>query len=134
MAEPNVAVVQRAFEAYWAGDMEAVLALCDEDILVTQAPEVPGVPPQQRGRPGVVEAFSLWPEQWDDFTIRIDRVTDLPGGYVMVVNRQTGRGRQSGVEVDAEFTFVFAVRAGLITEWRIFMTEEDARGALGLSG
>lgn len=61
-------------------------------------------------------------------------MTDLPGGYVMVVNRQTGRGRQSGVEANAEFTFVFAVRAGLITEWRIFVTEEDARGALGLSG
>ena len=133
MPEGTTAVVHQAFEAYSAGDIDAVLALCDEEIVVIQAPEVPGVPPRQHGRAGVLEAFSLWPEQWDDFTIRIDRVTEHPGGYVVVVNRQTGRGRQSGVEVDAEFTFVFAVRDGLITEWRIFVTEEAALSALGLS-
>jgi ketosteroid isomerase-like protein len=126
MSEENVALIRRAFGAYFAGDIETVLALCDEDIVVTQAQEVPGVPPQQRGRAGVLEAFALWPEQWDDFHAEIERVLADPGDYVAVLTRQTGRGKQSGVEVESEFTFVFAIREGKITEWRIFVDEEQA--------
>ena len=126
-----MAIVRRAFEAYTAGDIETVLGLCAEDIVITQAPEVPGVPPQQRGHDGVMEAFGLWPEQWDDFRVEIERVVADPGDYVAVATRQSGRGKQSGVEVVGEFTFVFAVRDGLIAEWRIFVDERQAVAALG---
>jgi uncharacterized protein len=134
MSQENVAIIRRAFDAYTAGDIEKVLTLCDQDIVITQAPEVPGVPPQQRGHDGVLEAFGLWPEQWDDFRIEILRVVADPGDHVVVVTRQSGRGKQSGVEVVGEFTFAFAVRDGKITEWRIFVDEAQAMAALDLPG
>jgi uncharacterized protein len=133
VSQENVAVVRRAFDAYWAGDLQTVLALCAEDILITQAPEVPGVPPQQRGHAGVLEAFGLWPEQWDDFRIEIERIVADPGDHVVVATRQSGRGKHSGVEVVGEFTFVFAIRDGRISEWRIFVQESQALAALGLA-
>jgi ketosteroid isomerase-like protein len=126
MSEENVALVRRAFDAYVAGDIDEVLRLCAEDIVVTQAPEVPGVPPQQRGHAGVLEAFGIWPEQWDDFRIEIERVSAHPGDHVVVVTRQSGRGKTSGVEVGGEFTFAFTVRDGKIVEWRIFVDESQA--------
>jgi uncharacterized protein len=126
MSEENVALVRRAFDAYVAGDIDEVLRVCAEDIVVTQAPEVPGVPPQQRGHAGVLEAFGLWPEQWDDFRIEIERVAAHPGDHVVVVTRQSGRGKTSGVEVRGEFTFAFTVRDGKIVEWRIFVDESQA--------
>jgi uncharacterized protein len=132
MSERNVEVVRRAFEAYTAGDIDAVLRLCADDIVITQAPEVPGVPPQQHGHDGVLEAFGLWPEQWDDFRIEIDRVVADPGDYVVVATRQSGRGKQSGVEVEAQFMFLFTVRGGRIAEWRIFLTETQAMAAAEL--
>jgi ketosteroid isomerase-like protein len=132
MSEQNVAIVRRAFDAYIGGDIEAVLRLCADDIVVTQAPEVPGVSPQQHGHEGVLEAFGNWPEQWDDFEIEIERIVADPGEYVVVATRQRGRGKQSGVEVEADFTFVFTVRDGKITEWRIFLHEDQALAALGL--
>jgi uncharacterized protein len=132
MSDENVAVIRRAFDAYTRGDIDAVLALCAEDILVTQAPEVPGVAPQQHGHAGVLEAFGIWPEQWDDFRVEIERVLADPGDYVVVVTRQSGRGKQSGVEVEAAFTFVFAVRGGKIAEWRIFVREDQALAAAGI--
>jgi ketosteroid isomerase-like protein len=134
MSDENVAVIRRAFDAYTAGDLQAVLALCDEDIVITQAPEVPGVPPQQRGHDGVLEAFGLWPEQWDDFRIEILRIVADPGDHVVVATRQSGRGRHSGVDVVGDFTFAFTVRDGKITEWRIFVHEDQAMAALGLAG
>jgi ketosteroid isomerase-like protein len=133
VAEANIALIRRAFEAYTAGDIETVLGLCSEDIVITQAPEVPGVAPQQHGHDGVMEAFGLWPEQWDDFHIEIEGIVADPGEYVAVKTRQSGRGKQSGVEVVGEFTFVFAVRDGKIAEWRIFVDEGQAMTALGLA-
>jgi ketosteroid isomerase-like protein len=133
MSETNIEVVRRAFDAYTRGDIEEVLRLCDEDIVITQAPEVPGVPPQQHGHAGVLEAFGLWPEQWDDYRVAIRRVLADPGDYVVVATRQSGRGKQSGVEVEANFTFVFAVRNEKIAEWRIFTRESEGLAAAGVA-
>jgi ketosteroid isomerase-like protein len=132
MSQENVEIVRAAFDAYLRGDIDAVLAFCDEDIVITQAAEVPGVSPQQRGHAGVLEAFSIWPEQWDDFHADIERVIAHPGDYVVVATRQRGRGKQSGVEVAMEFTFAFTVRGGKIAEWRIFVGQDQALEAVGL--
>jgi ketosteroid isomerase-like protein len=128
MSEQNIELIRRAFEAYIRGDTDAVLAMCSEDILITQAAEViaTGVPPEQHGHAGVVEAFGIWPEQWDDFEIEIDRIVANPGDHVVVATLQRGRGRQSGVEVEAAFFFTFLVRDGRIAEWRIFTHEDEA--------
>ena len=130
MSQENVAIVRRAFDAYTGGDLDTVFALCAEDIVITQAAEVPGVSPQQRGHDGVLEAFGAWPEQWDDFEIEIERIVADPGEHVVVATQQSGRGKQSGVRVEAEFTFVFTVRDGKIAEWRIFVAEGEALAAI----
>lgn len=61
MSQENVDMVRRAFDAFTRGDPEAVLRMCAEDIVITQAPEVPGISPQQFGHSGVLEAFAIWP-------------------------------------------------------------------------
>ena len=40
MSEENVEIVRDAFAAFTRGDIEGVLRLCDEDILIVQAPEL----------------------------------------------------------------------------------------------
>jgi ketosteroid isomerase-like protein len=79
----------------------------------------------------VLEAFAIWPDQWDDFRIDILRVAAVDD-YVLVTTLQRGRGKVSGVQVETRFTFLFSVRAGKITEWRMFIREEDALEAVGL--
>jgi ketosteroid isomerase-like protein len=133
MAQENVEVVQAAFRAFENGDMEGVLRLCDEDIEITQPAELPGVSPRQHGHAGVLEAFAIWPEQWDDYRIDILRVADT-GDHVLVTTLQSGVGKGSGVRVETRFSFLFSVRAGKIAEWRIFMQEADALKAVGLAG
>ena len=132
MSKENVDVVRTAFDAFTRGDTEAVLQLCAKDIVITQAPEVPGVSPRQYGHSGVLEAFAIWPEQWDEYRVESVRVVADPGDYVIVASQSRGRGKQSGVEVDMEFTFLFAVREGKIAEWQIFVSEDQALEAAGL--
>jgi ketosteroid isomerase-like protein len=135
MSQENVEVVRDAFDAFTRGDVEGVLQRCDEDIVITQPRELPvlGASPQQRGHSGVLEAFAIWPEQWDDFRIEIARIVADPGDYVVVATRQRGRGKQSGVEVEIEMTFVFTVRDKRVVEWQMFMREDQALEAAGLS-
>lgn len=75
MPEENAEIVRNAFAAFSRGDLEGVLRLCDEDILLTQPQELPGISQQQRGHNGVVEAFGIWPEQWDDPPGRFTQLT-----------------------------------------------------------
>ena len=134
MSEENVEIVRNAFAAFERGDIEGVLRLCDEDIVITQPPDLPGVSPEQRGHRGVLDALSIWPEQWDEYRIELLRVEAAPGGKVFAAQRSSGRGKQSGVEVDMDFSFVFTVREGKIIEWRLFIQEEQALEAAGLQG
>jgi uncharacterized protein len=126
----NVEIVQSAFDAWDRGDTDAILDVCDEDIVVIQAAELPGVPDIQNGHAGVLEAFALWPGYWDDFRIEILRTVAL-GEQVVVTTDQSGRSKETGIEVTAQFTFLFTLRDGKITEWRIFLRESEALEAAG---
>src|SRR5215216_2670315 len=125
MPQENVEIIREAFTAFEQGDIEAVLRSFDEDVVITQPAEVPGIDPQQRGRRGVLEAFAIWPEQWDDFGIEVLGVTAAPADKVMANVRTLGRGKQSGVEVDMEFSFVFTLRDEKIVEWQLFLQEDQ---------
>jgi ketosteroid isomerase-like protein len=131
MSEENVELVLAAFRFFEAGDVDGVLSLADEDVVVTQSDELPGVSPRQYGHQGVLEAFGFWPEQWDDFRIEILRSRDL-GDRVLVETIQRGRGKGSGAEVEMPFSFVFTLRAGKIAEWQIFTRASEALKAVGL--
>jgi|SRR3954451_22296224 ketosteroid isomerase-like protein len=133
MSEENVEIVRNAIAAFDRGDIEGVLRLCDENIVITQPPELPGVSPEQHGHRGVIEALAIWPEQWDDYRIEILRIAAAPGDKVFVTQRTRGRGKLSGVEVDMDFSFVFTVHDAKIGEWRLFVQEDQALEAAGLS-
>ena len=132
MSEENVEIVRGAIAAFDAGDIEGLLRHCDEDIVITQPPEMPGAPPEQRGHQGVLEALAIWPEQWDDYRIENLRVEAAPEDKVFVLQRTHGRGKLSGVDVKMDFSFVFTVREGKVTEWRLFLDEDKALEAAGL--
>ena len=134
MSQENVEIVRQAFDAFGRGDVEAVLRVCDENIVITQPSELLDASSlQQHGHAGVREAFAIWPEQWDDFRLENIRVLADPADYVIVAITTSGRGKRSGVEVRMEFAFLFTVHDEKITEWRLFVREAQALEAAGLS-
>src|SRR6516162_9028719 len=118
-------IVRAAFDAFERDDMNGVLSLCDPEIEITQAADLLGAPQHTRGHAGVLEAFAVWPEQWDDYRIEVISMTDL-GDRVMVKQMSRGRGKGTGIPVEMMFTFLYSVRAEKITEWRIFTREDEA--------
>lgn len=131
MARENVEVVQSTFDAWERGDTDSILDVCHEDIMVVQPAEFPGVEPRGYGHAGVLEAFALWPGYWDDFRVQLLRTFDR-GDQVVVTTEQSGRSKDTGIEVATQFTFLFTLSERKITEWRMFLREEEALEAVGL--
>jgi ketosteroid isomerase-like protein len=131
VSQENVEVVRAAFDAFERDDVDGYLSLCDPEIEVIQAADLLGAPQHQRGHAGVLEAIAVWPAQWDDYRIEVISMTDV-GDQVMVKQMSRGRGKGTGIPVEMLFTFLFSVRAGQITEWRIFTREHEALKAVGL--
>jgi ketosteroid isomerase-like protein len=125
-----VELLRKAFQHFEEGDMAGVLPYCDENIEIVQPVELPGVPRRQHGHAGVLEAFAVWPEQWDDYRIDVLRVSDV-GDEVVVTMLNQGRGKKTAIPVESQFTHVFSIREGKIVLWRIFMHEDEALKAVG---
>jgi ketosteroid isomerase-like protein len=131
VSQENVEVVRAAIDAYERDDTDGVLSLCDPEIEITQAADLLGAPQHHHGHAGVLEAIADWVEQWDDYRTEVISMTDL-GDQVMVKLISRGRGKDTGIPVEMLFTFLFLLRAGKITEWRLFTREDDALKAVGL--
>jgi hypothetical protein len=66
-------IVRKVFAAFDRDDIEAVLRLCDEDIVITQPAEVPGINPQQQSGVEVDMEFSFV------FTLRDEKLIEWRG-------------------------------------------------------
>ena len=130
MSQENLELVQAAFDAYSRGDEPALLELVAADVVITQFPEQVDVR-DYHGHEGFRQVMTEWIGSWDDRSIEILGAREL-GGLVLATARQRGRGIASGAPMDAEATFVFTVRDGLIARWQMFSSEEQALEAVGL--
>jgi ketosteroid isomerase-like protein len=123
--------VLTAIHAFERGDIDGLLDLCAPEIEITQPPEIPGAPRHLSGHEGVLESFAIWTEQWDDFGFEILH-SEESGDWVVVTMLNRGRGRESGIAVEAKFVHAFRAADGLIREWQIFIREDQVRKAIGL--
>ena len=135
MSRENVEVVRRIYAAVDTDAAPAVLALFDPEVewdttpLGSEGITGTGV---YRGYDGIREWFRLWNEAWADSTFDLGEVIEAGDQVVAVVTRR-GRGRTSGVKVEAPGAVLWTIRAGRALRVVLFPTREDALEAVGLS-
>jgi ketosteroid isomerase-like protein len=132
MSQENVEIVMRALGKFQEGDMHGLLSHVDDEVEIEQTAEIPGVPDREHGHSGVLDAFSAWPAQWDDFRVEVLRVRDIDE-HVVVTVMNRGRGKESGIAVEMPFSHVYSFRSGKVIRWRIFLHEQQALEAVGLT-
>jgi uncharacterized protein len=121
-------VVGAAYAALRAKDLDGFLALCHDDVVLTQDPALPwgGV---HRGRDGVAE-FAITLAGTID-----SAVTELAlfqaGDTVVQYGRTAGTVRASGARFDVPETHLWNVSGGLVREMRFFIDSEAMIEALG---
>jgi ketosteroid isomerase-like protein len=127
MSEENVEVVRQAFEAYTSRGGEAARELFHPEIVWNAADEAPA-----RGLDEVVAYMDRWEGEWEELRTNAEEFIDA-GERVFVTVHFWGRGKASGIEVDARLYEVFIVRDGKIIAMDEFSERSPALEAAGLS-
>jgi ketosteroid isomerase-like protein len=130
MSQENVEVVRAAFEAWNAGDMDAVRELYDADVFMRMPEGWPESGPFV-GRDAVMHQWEQQRATWDsDALVPIGNFIDSAD---RVVVRQTWRGAGHGPEADLEMTNVFMLRKGKVVYEEFFWDHTEALQTLGLA-
>jgi ketosteroid isomerase-like protein len=124
MASENVDLVRSGYEAFNRGDIDAVLALLDDDVQWHE-PGGGGAPSGTfRGPQSIAsDLFSHVPEQFEEFSVETERFIDA-GEQIVVIGRFRGRAK-SGKELDAAFAHVATVRDGKEVEFRNYVAADE---------
>jgi ketosteroid isomerase-like protein len=86
-----------------------------------------------RGHHGLLALWNRWLEPWDEYRLEPEQLVDC-GDKLIVVFRQRGRGRRSGVELDQPVAFLTTLDSnGITSRLEIFWEPAKALEAAGLS-
>ena len=113
MSQQNVSLVQGLYEAFARGDVLAILAAMDPDI-VWDIPQAPGYPLGgiHRGPQGIAsEFFSNIPSYYLEFAALPQHVVD-DGDRVIVLGEYRGKGKASGTAFQVPAAHVYTFRDG----------------------
>ena len=127
----NVETVTRLVEAWNRANVDAMLALFHADCEVVFPPEVPE-PGPFRGHAelrGWVEGFL---GAWEFHRAEVVELT-AEDGVVLAMLHLTGRGSESGIEMDEMDAHLFAFRDGKVISWQNFGDRSQALKAVGRS-
>jgi ketosteroid isomerase-like protein len=130
MSRENVEVVRRAFayEVYGVGDRAEAEAIFDPHVVMNPIDEGPSYGPDE-----MRYNWERWASAFDGLRVTVEEIIDAGDRVVLVAHHQ-GRGRGSGIEVDARFYEVYTLRKGKV--WRVdeYTEREQALEAAGLLG
>jgi ketosteroid isomerase-like protein len=73
-----------------------------------------------------------WTEQFEDWSIRVERFIDAGGGRVVGLTHQSATGKESGVPVEAKLGWVWEFEDGRAARMRNYFTHTEALEAAGL--
>jgi ketosteroid isomerase-like protein len=130
MSHENVELVHRVADAFNRRDLDAYLALIDDD--VEYVPRGVAMEGSYQGHDGIrrwwESVFGVWP----DLTVEVVEVSDL-GDLTLAALRALGHGAGSEVPLEDTFWAAHRWRRGKCVWSRTFATRAEALEAVGLS-
>jgi len=124
MPTENIEIVRRAHEALNSGDMDALVAMCDERFRLDMSDRIFN-PAVYEGHDGIRRFYSEVRDVWEVYVWEPEEFIET-GSEVVALLRSTGRGRESGAEVERETAMVWSVRAGCLAALRFFRDRDEA--------
>jgi ketosteroid isomerase-like protein len=131
VSRENVELMRRAFEAYNREGPEAIMAFIHPDFETAVPAELSVEPDTYRGREGLRRYFESFYDVMDEVRFEPEELVDA-GDRVVVCVRLTTRARTTGLTAEQRVTQVWTLRDGLAVRADVFLTREEALGAVGL--
>jgi ketosteroid isomerase-like protein len=123
MSQENVEIVRR----FLADEVDEALTYADPGIVWNPIEES-----SAQGHDAVRASLARWKGEWDDYRLMPEEFMD-GGDRIIVTVRLGGRGRGSGVEVDARFYDLYTLRDGKIIRMDQFTERSEALEAVSRS-
>ena len=124
---------RRFYDAISRRDIEVYLDGLDEDVELHQAAALLGTKGTFRGKDGAVELLDELAEAFTEIDWRPQRVIDLGDERYLVLLHPKGKGRGSGVALEAKVAHLHEQRDGKTTRVDTYLEWDDAFEAVGLS-
>ena len=133
MADDNVEVVRRTFEAICKRDVDSLVRLYEPNAVFRPLTGTQVESGGYRGHDGIRAYFEEVDTVWDQMLPHADDMRSN-GDLVVVIGGCMVRGRESGAETDRAMAWVFQVRDGRVASHQAFSEAGDALSAAGLEG
>jgi ketosteroid isomerase-like protein len=125
-----VEIMERHYAAMARGDVDGVLALYAVDT-VWDDRELRPEGAIHRGRDSMAAQMGRWFATWDDYSWEVESIDEV-GDQVLVVGRERGTGKTSGIGIDQRVGLVISFRGGLISQTKVYGDPDRAQAAVGL--
>ena len=130
MSEENLELARRTIDAVNARDLEALLALADEE--VESFSRIVALEGPLRGHEGIRRWWDGWFSAFPDYTIEIIEMNDH-GDVVIAAIRAIGHGAGSDLPFEDVVWHASRWRDGKFVWWQVCSTHDEALKAAGLA-
>jgi ketosteroid isomerase-like protein len=129
----NLDLVRSIYARWERGDYSRVeWAHPEIEFVVVEGPS----PGAWTGLARVVEVWRDWLDVWEEYRTEADEFRELDDGRVLSLDRLSGRGKTSGLELgqwQAKGATLYHVRDGKVTKLVIYSDRDRALADLGLA-
>jgi ketosteroid isomerase-like protein len=132
MSQENVELVRAAIDSINRRDIDQALEAAHQDFEADWSNSIGPLGGVYRGRDQVQGLLEAFLEAWEEFRWDTKEIITVDEARVLVVNRVRGRGRGSGVEVDAMGAQLWTITDGKASSIKLFQSKAEALEAAGL--
>jgi ketosteroid isomerase-like protein len=122
-------LIRNFYECWNDGNVQGALECADPQVEFDWSNSRGPMRGVYRGRQGMRSYWEQSAEAWGVFTIELEEVVDCGDGCVVAVTTVRGRGKGSGIEVEAHGAMVWTIADGKLVGGKLFQTRETALAA-----
>lgn len=128
----NVAVVQGMYDSFAKGDVPAVLASLDEEVVWNEAENFPyadGNP--YIGHDAVVNGvFARLGSEWEYWNLVDMNLFETNGNMVLATGRYQAKNKKSGKKINAQFAHLWTLKDGKAVSFQQYADTKQVAGAV----
>jgi len=128
----NVEIVKAFTSLFEAGDRNAWRQHFDPEVVWDTSTSKMPAAGIYHGHEGVERFFREWLGAWSDYRMETRELIDA-GDSVVLVFRQSGTGRGSGIRTERDFFAVYDLSDSKVVRYRQYESRKEALEAAGLS-
>jgi ketosteroid isomerase-like protein len=130
VAKSNTHLVREALETYNRDGFGALIPFTSPAIEVHAAPGLLNSG-EFKGIDAATQFNADWEEAWGDVRYEPVELVELDDRHVLAVVAGTMRGERSGVQINSQQYWLFAIEDGRFARWHLCLDRESAIAAAG---